>query len=169
VKLRDKILNWNFDLRGGGPLGSGYHTVMETQMTEFQSDTAEWWARCRRIDRIHETINMFPEMTEEDGGVLAGCLATLTRGQTLTSDQEAMYRRWWKRLTDVKTAAQRQSRGPTLAEQVEVALATLPLSKLMRIELTDALIRLQSGGRMSPRQAGLWGTHVLPKLRAACV
>ena len=138
-------------------------------MNKSQFPAAEWWARRRRIDRIHKAIDMFPEMTEEDGGVLAGCLAILTRGQPLTSDQGAMYRRWWNWLTDVKTAAQRQSRGPTLAEQVEVALATLPLSKLMRIKLTDALIRLQSGGRMSPRQAGLWGTHVLPKLRAACV
>jgi hypothetical protein len=74
-------------------------------MNKSQFPAAEWWARRRRIDRIHEAIDMFPEMTEEDGGVLAGCLATLTRGQTLTSDQEAMYRRWWKRLTDVKTAA----------------------------------------------------------------
>jgi hypothetical protein len=138
-------------------------------MNKSQFPAAEWWARRRRIDRIREILNTFPEMTEEDGEVLAGCLATLTQGQTLTSDQEAMYRQWWEWLTDVKNAAQRQSRGPTVAEQVEVALATLPLSKLMRIELTDALIRLQSGGRMSPRQAGLWGTHVLPKLRAACV
>jgi hypothetical protein len=121
----------------------------------------------RRFGRIREILNTFPEMTEEDGEVLAGCLATLTWGQTLlTSDQEAMYRRWWEWLTDVKTAAQRQSRRPTLAEQVATALKVLALSKRLRGEMTDALARLQSGGKMTNRQAGLWGAYVLPKLRA---
>ena len=126
---------------------------------------AEWWARCRRIDRIHKTIDMFPEMTEEDGEVLAGCLATLTQGQTLTSDQEAMYRQWWEWLSDVKTATRRQTRKPTLTEQVETALEVLALSKQLRGEITDALARLKSGGKMTNRQAGLWGTHVLPMLQ----
>ena len=72
-------------------------------MSKSQFPAAEWWARRRRIDRIREILNTFPEMTEEDGEVLAGCLATLTQGQTLTSDQEAMYRRWWEWLSNVKT------------------------------------------------------------------
>lgn len=104
-------------------------------------------------------------MTEEDGEVLAGCLATLTQGQTLTPDQEAMYRRWWEWLSNVKTAARRQTRKPTLVEQVETALEVLALSTHLRVEMIDALARLRSGWKMTNRQAGLWGTHVLPMLR----
>jgi hypothetical protein len=114
-------------------------------MNKSQFPAAEWWARRRRIDRICEILNTFPEMTEEDGEVLAGCLATLTQGQTLTSDQEAMYRQWWEWLSDVKTATRRQTRKPTLTEQVETALEVLALSKQLRGEMTNALARLTSG------------------------
>lgn len=134
-------------------------------MNKSQFPAAEWWARRRRIDRIREILNTFPEMIEEDGEVLAGCLATLTQGQTLTSDQEAMYRRWWEWLSNVKTAARRQTRKPTLVEQVETALEVLALSTHLRVEMIDALARLRSGWKMTNRQAGLWGTHVLPMLR----
>jgi hypothetical protein len=128
---------------------------------------AEWWARRNRIDSIHEAIDLFPEMDDEDGKVLAGCLGTLTRGQSLTPDQEATYR-WWREWTsDVSTAVRRQGRGRTLAEQVEHALETLSFPTYLRTEMTDALERLRSGGQMTSRQAGLWGTHVLPMLKAA--
>jgi hypothetical protein len=135
-------------------------------MNKSQFPAAEWWARRRRIDRIREILNTFPEMTEEDGEVLAGCLAALLRGRNLTPDQEAMYRWWWEWLSDMNTTARRQSRKPTLAEQVATALEVLALSKRLRGEMTDALARLQSGGKMTNRQAGLWGSSILPKLRA---
>jgi hypothetical protein len=134
-------------------------------MKKSQFLAAEWWVR-RRFGRIRKILDQFPDMGNPDGEILAGCLATLLRGQELTPDQEARCCCWWWRwFSDVDTAAKRQRRGQTLVEKVEAALATLCLSKFMRAELTNALERLQNGGRMSPCQAGLWGTHVLPMLR----
>jgi hypothetical protein len=46
---------------------------------------------------------------------------------------------------DVKTATRRQTRKPTLTEQVETALEVLALSKQLRGEMTNALARLTSG------------------------
>lgn len=135
-------------------------------MTIPTMTASQWWARHRQISRIREAIDMFPDMTDEDGEVLAGCLSARLRCQDLTPDQEAAERWWRDRITDTGIEGKRQRCRQTLSDQVETALVKLCLSELLRDEMTDALIRLQIGGCMTPRQAGLWGTHVLPKLKA---
>jgi hypothetical protein len=130
---------------------------METQMTEFQSDTAGWSA-CRRIDRIREILSTFPEMTEEDGEVLAGCLSTLLRGKDLIREQENAYE-WW----DAWLKASDQGR---FASNVGISLAVRDLPVVVHDELMEARQRLRRGEDMTPRQAACWGNHVVKRWNA---
>jgi hypothetical protein len=144
-----------------------HNPTTEIKMTTPTMTASQWWARHRQIRRIREAIDVFPDMTDEDGEVLAGCLSARLRCQDLTLDQEAA-ERWWRGWTsDVDTAVKRQGRRRTLAERVEHALETLSLPTYLRAEMTGALERLRSGDRMTPRQAKLWGSDILPTLKAA--
>ena len=124
-------------------------------MNKSQFPAAEWWARRRRIDRIREILNTFPEMTEEDGEVLAGCLSTLLRGKDLTREQENAYE-WWDGW--LKTRHQ-----GCLASIVGFSLAVRDLPAVVHDELMEARRRFRRGEDMTPRQAALWGHHVVKR------
>jgi hypothetical protein len=130
---------------------------MEIKMTKDPT-TPEWWARHRRINRIREAIDMFPEMTEEDGKTLAGCLSTLLNKQDLTHEQENACE-WW----DAWLKASHQG---CLASNVGISLAVRDLPVVVHDELMEARQRLRQGEDMTPRQAALWGNHVVKRWRA---
>lgn len=122
-------------------------------MTIPTMTASQWWARHRQISRIREAIDMFPDMTDEDGEVLAGCLSARLRCQDLTPDQEAA-ERWW----DAWLKASERGRFATI---VEMSLAVRDLPAVVGNELVDACQRLRGGEDMTPRQASLWGNHVV--------
>jgi hypothetical protein len=157
-KLPGKILNWNFDLRGDGVLGSGYHAIMETQMTKFQSYTAGWSEHRHRIKFIHYVLEQFPEMDDADGEILADCLASLTQGHDLSSEQENACR-WW----DAWIKRHHQGR---FASIIGFSLAVRDLPVVVHDELMEARQRLRRGEDMTPRQAAFWGNHVLKRWNA---
>lgn len=116
------------------------------------SPRSAWVFREEKIDRIHE-------MDDRTGDVLAGCLATLMRGHDLSPGQEDTYRWWnaWLKASD-------QGR---FASIIEMSLAVRVLPAVVRNELMDACQRLRGGEDMTPRQASLWGHHVVKRWDAA--
>jgi hypothetical protein len=119
---------------------------------------AEWRARRHRIDRIREAIDTFPQMTEEDGGDLAGCLSSLLMGKDLTLEQESVYE-WW----DAWLKANHQGR---FASIIGFSLAVRKLPVVVHDELVEACQRLRRGEDMTPRQANYWGSHVVKRWNA---
>ena len=153
-KMRSKIPYVNFDLKGGGALGSGYSAIMEIQMTKFQSDTAGWSEHRHRIKFIHYVLEQFPEMDDVDGEILADCLASLTQGHDLSSEQENACRWWDAWLKAIHQGCFAIIVGFSLARRDTPTAA-------IHDELLEARQRLRQGEDMTPRQAAYWGHHVV--------
>jgi hypothetical protein len=121
-------------------------------MNKSQFPAAEWSAH-RRADCIHYILEEFPEMDDADGEILADGLATLMLGHDLTSEQENACR-WW----DAWLKTRRQG---CLASIVGFSLAVRDMPTAVHDELVEARQRLRRGEDMTPRQASLWGHHVV--------
>ena len=119
---------------------------------------AAWVLRQEQIRHIRKIFKLFPEMDDRTGDLLAGCLATLMRDHDLTPDQEDAYR-WWE-------AWLKAIRQGCLASDIGISLAVRDLPDIVHDELMEARHRLRQGGDMTPRQAALWGNHVVKRRNA---
>jgi hypothetical protein len=129
---------------------------METQMTKFQSYTAGWSEHRHRIKFIHYVLEQFPEMDDADGKILADCLASLTQGHDLSSEQENACR-WWD------AWIKRHHQG-CFASIVGFSLAVRDMPTVaVHDELVEARQRLRQGEDMTQEQAALWGHHVVKR------
>ena len=121
----------------------------------IKSPTAEWWARHSQTDFIQYVLAEFPEVADADGEALANCLATLVQGRDLSPEQENTCR-WWD------DWIKRLHQG-CFASIVGVSLSVRDLPVTVHDELMEACQRLRRGEDMTPRQASLWGHHVVKR------
>jgi hypothetical protein len=131
--------------------------MKESTMT-ISDPRVAWVLRQEQIKHVRKIFMLFPEMDDRTGDVLAGCLATLMRGHDLSPRQEDTYRWWnaWLKAID----------QGCFASIIEMSLAVRDLPAVVHDELVDACQRLRRGEDMTPRQAALWGNHVVKRWRA---
>lgn len=124
-------------------------------MTVTKASTKQQaWMKRRQIKRILRILEVLP-VSDQDGEILSEYLDSVLEDRCPTPEQQTAYDHWNGRLKTLDTAG--------LAKKVEAALARISLTAVVQAELTDALARLTAGLDMTPRQAGLWGAHVVSR------